>query len=381
MTDHLAKKPKRGIWQIDFTIDGRRVRESSGTTVRRDAQALARARYQQAWQAANGIQPERPRTDMTLARACARFADEIASQGGWREDSQASHLSVLQRCIGAGVRLVDINDDLVSVAVRAMQGDGLAPATINRYLTTLRQMMDRADQVWHARIGHWTKRLHAQKEPPGRQVCLTPEQAQALLAASCGHLRPMLILMLSTGLRRDNAVLLTWDQVSLDLRRAIVTQKRGRRHGVDLTDQMIRILTDIAPPTDARHGAVWRYGMCGPCACQACQNPALRGQPITTIRRPFAAARKAAGLATLPDDGGALHMHDMRHTFASTLQEHIGDLALTQAALGHENIRSTARYVHLTPGRRRAEIETAVKCITEENSYAPDLRHGDHRTS
>lgn len=356
---YLARKKRNGIWQIEFTIGGRRVRESTGTADKAAATELAEARYAAEWRRANGLAlspvPAIPRS-MSIGQALDRFASEVCAQTRYGRGSEISHLSVLRRGIGGDQPLSHVTNATVSDLVANMLSHGLGPATVNRYITTLGKLCARARDVWGVDVGDWHPRHHRQAEPPGRQTYLTSEQAGALLDACCGHLRPIVYLVLSTGLRRDNAVRLTWEQVSLDMRRIIVTQKGDRPLGVDLTDGALAMLAGIP---GERQGAVFRYGAV-PCACKACTTSSLRGKPITSIRRPFAAAVRACGLDHLSDDDGGLRVHDLRHTFASALHSATGDLLLVRDALGHASVRTTQRYAHLAPGRRRDDVNQAV---------------------
>jgi integrase len=43
-----------------------------------------------------------------------------------------------------------------------------------------------------------------------------------------------------------------------------------------------------------------------------------------------------------------LRWHDLRHTFATRLMMHTGNLKIVQEACGHANITMTARYAHVS---------------------------------
>ena len=62
--------------------------------------------------------------------------------------------------------------------------------------------------------------------------------------------------------------------------------------------------------------------------------------PFTDIKRSFMEARKLAGL----DD---VHIHDLRHSYASALAGSGVDLYTVGKLLGHVNWASDARYAHL----------------------------------
>lgn len=70
-----------------------------------------------------------------------------------------------------------------------------------------------------------------------------------------------------------------------------------------------------------------------------------RGNPMhTSLYRQMAAqTRKKAGI------GWRVHPHTLRHTFATNLLEHTGNLAIVQDALGHSSADTTRIYAQVRP--------------------------------
>jgi site-specific recombinase XerD len=58
----------------------------------------------------------------------------------------------------------------------------------------------------------------------------------------------------------------------------------------------------------------------------------------------------------VPIVGRKLSPHAFRHSYATHIWEESGDLRLTQHLVGHENIRTTAIYTHVTPRKERARL-------------------------
>ena len=75
--------------------------------------------------------------------------------------------------------------------------------------------------------------------------------------------------------------------------------------------------------------------------------------PFTDIKRSFMEARKLAGL---PD----VHIHDLRHSYASALAGSGVDLYTVGKLLGHVNVASTARYAHLANDTLMAAAEVGA---------------------
>jgi integrase len=78
--------------------------------------------------------------------------------------------------------------------------------------------------------------------------------------------------------------------------------------------------------------------------------PGRDGQSYLNIRSTWEVVRKAAGLEDV-------HLHDLRHSFASILVSSGTSLPLIGALLGHSNPQTTARYAHLFLDPQRAAVE------------------------
>ncbi len=362
---YLRKRPGSPHWQISFRIDDYRVRESAGTEDKLEAAKLADLRWKEVWREVKlgEIAPGQ----MTLAEAFLRFHNEVAQHSAYGMRGQRYHMKVLAQAIGHGTFLADLDDRRINEAVQWMRSRVAAPgrpaelsgSTINRYLTTLNVVCTRAQKLWGIEVGAWTKASHALKEPGGREVFLTHEQAHVLLTEASGHLRPILLMELMTGLRLRNVVEMDWNTISLDLARAILIQKGDRRLTVSLPPPAVELLTRIEPDQIKRTGPVFWFGNPAVgCECPRCKNVRYTGQPIRSVKRTFATAIADAGLMDLP--AGRLRFHDLRHTYASWLLAECSDLRIVQEALGHKNIATTARYAHLLPGRKEAAVSASA---------------------
>ena len=79
-----------------------------------------------------------------------------------------------------------------------------------------------------------------------------------------------------------------------------------------------------------------------------------RGQPLTPagLRTVFRYHRAVAGVP-------AGHPHALRHSFGTALAEAGVDLAVLQALMGHDQVDSSAAYIHLAPTHVRASYDAA----------------------
>ena len=335
------------IWHYDFTIDGRRYRGSCATEDKRQAQAFASQRQQEAY--AEQRLGATTTTHMTIGEAFARYRAEISGGTAYGDGAQRHHMAALAGALGAGRRLADLDDAAVSKAIGALRAArDWGPAATNRHLATLQAVCRRARETWGVSVGPWQMKHHRLVEPPGREVFLDYDQARSVVANIIPHARRPVLLDLLTGLRKANLLGLRQGEVSLDLGRAVLRQKGNRRLSVPLVPAAIEILAEVWVDGGPPEAFVFTYGHPAvACPCAHCLNPANWGKPIRDIRQALATAAARADLGHLK-----LRFHDLRHTFASMALAETGNLMLVQEMLGHADIKTTRRYAHLLPGAR-----------------------------
>ncbi len=174
--------------------------------------------------------------------------------------------------------------------------------------------------------------------PPARKICTLPvvlsgTEVETLFGA-IRHVmfRTMMMTMYSGGLRNlETCRLMPQD---IDSKRMIIHIRRGKG-GIDrYTILSRRLLLQLR--------SYWRE-----------HRPHLDGYlfPSTTnrghacpnmVRYVFRKARKDAGITKKATP------HTLRHSFATHLLECGYDITLVQALLGHRQLRTTQRYVHLS---------------------------------
>ena len=148
-------------------------------------------------------------------------------------------------------------------------------------------------------------------------------------------------MLLLTGARKTEVAAMRWSEVDLATgvwRKPADRTKQQRHHDVPLGAAALEILSRRRVAAKAEFVF-----------------PAPRREGHLDIRKTWATVRKAAGLEDV-------HLHDLRHSFASILVSSGASLPMIGALLGHSNPATTARYSHLflDPLREAAERVGAV---------------------
>jgi integrase len=212
------------------------------------------------------------------------------------------------------------------------------PSTINRELQILSKIFSLA-----IKYGVTDKN-------PCAEVSLLPENNKrvryllddeehrllSVLTGPRGHLLPLVILAIGTGMRRGDLFNLTWEKI--DFQRGLIyvpNSKTGRDYAVPMNEDVRNTLRQIRS-TVRGDGHVFF-------------NPDTV-KPYKDIKKAFSTACKLAGIQNL-------HWHDLRHTFGTRLAEAGCSEATIADLMGHTDPQTTRRYTHATDRAKRAAVE------------------------
>jgi len=226
--------------------------------------------------------------------------------------------------------------------LKPVNGEGLAPKTVNNHLTVLGKSLALAVEWGRLRTA---PKMGFLRVPEPTITFLTFEEAPLLLdGADVGAWRAMILLGLRAGLRQGEILALRWPNVdlvrgALHVREAIWrgivgTPKGGRSREVPLSDELRAALREL--PSRFAGGLVF---------------PAEGGRHLrkNECKWPLWRACKTAALRRVG-------WHVLRHTFASHLVMRGVSLKAVQELLGHKDIKMTMRYAHLAPGITRDAV-------------------------
>ncbi len=308
---------RENVWYIDIrTEGGRRVRQSAGTSDKKEAQRLHDKLKHELWsQQKLGEIP-----DHTWDEAALRWIKEKRHE----KKSIGSDIGRLrQLTMFRGKLLRHLSRDFIMAAVA---GFTCQNSTKNRYLALIRAILNKAADEWL-----WLEKapkVSLYREPKRRIRWLTHHEANRLIDALPQYMADMVVFSLATGLRQSNVLRLQWSQLDLSRNVAWVNpddSKSGRAIGVALNETALKVL-------DKQRGKHGRYVFTH-----------SRGEPIHSISsRIWKRALQDAGITDF-------RWHDLRHTWASWLVQRGVPLAALQEMGGWESIEMVQRYAHLSP--------------------------------
>jgi integrase len=340
-----GQRAKRKAWGFTAQINGRQIRRYKAEWTQDDAEReLAAALLQ--------MEPEKPKdANITLGAAAERYLGLKARKRTIAEDRRT--LEHLKAEFGEATLLGHITADRISkykarrLATTRRIGEAekpLSAAAVNRPLALLRHLLRLAYDEWS--VLDRVPKIRTEKEPQGRLRWLTRDEATTLLAAcrkSKNKALPDLVeFCMFTGVRRGEALALTWDRV--DGSRGVVRlelTKSGRRREVPLSSNADNVL--------ARRWTSDAWGH------------VFGKRNWNAFRSAWEAALVTAGLE-------GFRFHDLRHTFASWLVQRGRTLKEVQEALGHQTITMTMRYSHLAPDHLRAAVAVLDGVLSSSES-------------
>ncbi|WP_341744671.1 site-specific integrase [Azonexus hydrophilus] len=313
---------KRGkTWWVDFTTPaGERVRETSGSRDRNQAQEYHDKLKAEAWR----VFKLGDRPDHTWDEAAHRW---LLEKKHLRSYKNTKVVIAWWHQHFRGKLLRDITRETIQIALDTKAGIW-APGTIKRNLEILGAILHRAADEWE-----WLDRVPKRPQAPKVQRrirWLTPAEMQRLLQHLPEATAEMARFALATGLRRNNVLRLEWSQVDTARRVCWIygdQAKAGKDIHVSLNETALAVL-------ERQRGKHERFVFVG-----------KRGKPQTQIyAEGWRAALKAAGIENF-------RWHDLRHTWASWLAQEGTPLHVLQEMGGWADYGMVLRYAHLSPER------------------------------
>ena len=153
-----------------------------------------------------------------------------------------------------------------------------------------------------------------------------------------------------TGLRRNEVSVLRLDGVDLDARRLSVVGKGDKPRIVPLAPPLVPILDDYLS-TVRPEVAKSPFFFANPSA--------HRGHPYEGRFGPICVTRLVSRAGTGAEVGGRHFPHRWRHSYATSLLRRGVDIHVVQRLMGHSDIATTTRYLHLCDADLSDAVERA----------------------
>jgi integrase len=256
--------------------------------------------------------------------------------------------------------------------VKSAYAQNVEQATVDRKLEVLRAMFNWA--ISQAVSAAPSPMQGIKLFKPNNEIVryLTPEEYVAILE-SANHerwyVRPVIELAANTGLRKRNILRLRWDECDFATGVIRITRTKSKKTvAIPMTEAARAALQQVLSKT-GRYSFVF---------CHFDGEQA--GLPIADIKKSWKAVLKAAGIRR------PFRFHDLRHSCASQLLMNGASLMAVKEILGHESLKTTLRYAHLSPDYLAQEVKVLDKALPKVcHPGAPDghkrLQTGTKRQS
>ena len=212
------------------------------------------------------------------------------------------------------------------------------PDTVNKDLACLKAMFNKAIDWGCFNEGNPVSKVRFLKSENKRLRYLEKEEIPILVEHCAGHLKPIVVIALNTGMRKGELLSLKWQDI--DYRRETIqllkTKNNKVRH-IPMNNAVKDALLLIRKNPESPYVFTNR-----------------QGAMLLDVKRSFSTALKKAGIKNF-------RFHGLRHTFASQLVMSGVDLNTVRDLLGHSTLEMTLRYAHLSPNYKKR----AVDCLHE----------------
>lgn len=301
------------------------------------------------------------RASPTVADLCTRFEKEYLprkrewTRKGYQQQIKTDILPAMRRLKVAAVSYSDVDRLHRDIGARA-------PTHANRVVALVSKMMTLAIR-WGWRADNPCRGIERNQETK-RKRYLSGDELVRLTTALAEHddqqAANIVRLLLLTGARKGEAVAATWDQINLEAgiwTKPGATTKQKTDHVVPLSAPARQLIADLYRARDQDSEYVF---------------PGRLGHR-RIIKDSWVSICKAAGIE-------GLRVHDLRHSYASTLAGAGFSLPIIGALLGHTQPSTTQRYAHLSDDPLRVATERAGAILSGQPSAEivplPDSRRG-----
>lgn len=328
------KKDKKKLYYIVYTLNGKKVWEPAGHSLKL-ARELETKKKHDANNKKLGI------VNKELKNIA--FDDFVDNQfiphyrlKNKAFQSESSRFRITKEFFGS-MSLKSIKEYDIDRFLKYLQQErGISKSTINRYIATIKRMLNYAIELDIIGIN---PARHVKQMPVDnkRSRYLTQEEIQRLLKAckesKSDKLYYIVQIALKTGMRLSEILSLRTTDVHMLDRYILIDQqntKSSKQRFIPINDTLYECLTEYFDKYDVEDGAELFDNL--------------------NIRKAYEKALERAEIKEFV-------FHDLRHTFASRLVQNEVGLYTVSELLGHSDISVTKRYAHLNKRNLRDAVE------------------------
>jgi integrase len=352
------RREANGKWTMRFMgADGRERKRSTGTTDRRDAEAILAQALQREARVRQGLEaPGAQRMADQLARPLREHLAEYLEAFERQEARTAGTMRVRRSILGTFIRLSrailrrdptlrDLDSELIERVMHRRIEEGRSARTANtqrQYILAFAAWATDDGRGDFSRLGRMAKRRKEDLDRRRARRALTEAEEEALLGAA-GPRRLIYRLALETGLRKGEIRSLAW--TDLDLERGIGTVRNTKAGKSD----EFNILPDLAE--ELRAARPMLVGVA-----------ARRVFDQVPTHRTFRRDLERAGVAERDARGRVIDFHALRGTLGTRLAAAGVAPQVAKGIMRHSDYRTTVKhYHHLTLHDQRQALETALE--------------------
>jgi integrase len=337
------KKNKNGEWGFDFTCNGIRVRKIVGLSKQEAEQVMWNEKKKMK---RDGFGLKEAAKNVYFEDFAAEFLELYCKKKkkSWaRDEISIEHLKKSFK----GKFLSVISPDMIE-RYMADRKDKVSSSTVNREIACLKTLFNKAVQ-WKKIETNPAANVEKFKERNQRERILSDEEMRRLLEVAAPHLKPILIIALSTGMRRNEILGLKWNNVHVPERYLFIEDsKSGKSRKIPLNSQMIAALEGLT-----RDSEFLFFNK-------------RKNRHLTDIAIAFKGACARAGIS-------GLRLHDLRHSAASAMIRNGIDIVTVSKILGHSSIQMTMRYAHPTSENMSRAVEVLGRIIAKKSPESVNI--------
>lgn len=323
MTLYLRNK----TWYYDFWYQGRRHRKAVGKDRRlaEKAETIAKAKTMQAAiEETYGLSVKKFPKFNQFAQQYLEYSK--ANKKSWQRDRFA-----IQNFLKyfSNYYLNQITPWLIE-KFKLERAKCVKPISVNRDLACLKNMYTMAIK-WKKATSNPVKEVNMFKVNVRRERVLNYEEEGKLLEKAEDPLKAIIEFALNTGMRYSEILNLTWEDVNLESKVAIIKDTKSNR-------------TRYIPLNEIAINTIKRM-----------KDLQFKINPDRVFDRQDVQVswRKLANACGLYD----FRFHDLRHTFATRLKDTMADIVTIKELLGHSSLEMTQRYSHTSETLKRTAVE------------------------